>query len=354
MSLSADLNKRMNDLFVRGSALDDAEFLLANNLARIKDIARQYGVSVADFLYSIIDPATVAKITENAARDYAASLARQIKSGALKKQVLNRRALVDSVLATWRAQADGIAKTIEGNLFAKAAQFKALSIAAQLPLQRVSEIGENVITSTNIAGTQYNYNQLSDLWKRMNASYGTRDTLQFRNGVNYPLRSYVDARRVTTDAETHRMATVVEASADGVWFGTTNKTGTTDSCIYSEGSIFFMNDEARTQAVAKYGNLPEFARMRTWPEIVADKTHMGKFNCRHIVRPVPIQFFSDDKALKEIQNNLPRAIPKKIDERKIFEDVTGRKFEDNVIRPEKPSYAPLPPQGGAPQRYTVA
>jgi hypothetical protein len=187
----------------------------------------------------------------------------------------------------------------------------------------------------------------------MNKSYGTTDTIQFRNGANYPIRAYVDARQLTTEAEAHRMATIIEASADGVWFGTTNRTGTTDSCLFHEGEIFFLSEEARAQAYARYGQLPELRAMRTWQEIVADKTHMGKFGCKHIVRPMMLQFMSDKKAIEEIKAAPQQEIPKKIDERKIFEQATGRKWKEPE-RVERERYTPITPLGEQPKRYTIA
>lgn len=352
--IPAELEKRLDLLFNRYAALDNAEYLLSSNLAQIKGLADRYKVDLADILFSLIDEKTIAQVTAQAAHDYAKTLAAQIKSGAINKAVLDRRKLVEGLLETWKAQADSIAANSAGNLYAKGAQFQAVAVSAKIPLQRVAEIAANEITSATIGGVQYNYRALSSLWEQMNKAYGQRDTIQFRNGTNYPLRTYVDARKITTRAEAHRAATIIEASSDGLWFGTTNKTGTTDSCIYHEGEIFFLSDEARAQAVAKYGNRPELARMSTWQEIVADKTHMGKFGCKHIVRPMTLQFKSEEKALQTLSENPPQAVPEKIDEKKVFEMATGREWVNPESKPRNPNYEPIQPNGPKPEAYTIA
>jgi hypothetical protein len=352
--MTDELARRLDEIFFRYSALDNADFLLSTNLGRIRALADAYKTDMAGFLFSVMDTGTVSRAVESAARAYASALAAQIQNGTLFKKYLDRRGLIESLLETWRAQADSIAANQAGNLYAKGAQFKTLAVAAEIPAQRIADIAAQALPSVNIAGTAYNYAALSTLWERMNDTYGQRDTVQFRNGVNYPLRSYVDGRTITTEAETHRAATIIEASADGLWFGTTNKTGTTDSCIYHEGEIFFLSDAARDEARQKYGDAPEIANMRTWFEIVSDRTHMGKFNCKHIIRPATIQFRSNARALEIIRERQPDPVPKKIDERKVFELATGRKWQPETVKQTRPNYAPISPQGERPQAYTIA
>jgi hypothetical protein len=345
--------KRLAEILQRAKALDNAEYILTRNAADIVSFARYYGQELAQFLFDLLDERVIRRATMQAAQDYAKSLANAIKSGALRKRMMNRQALIDSLLQMWRAQAESIATSNAQRMSAKAIQFQALSVAAEIPAERLKEIESLNITAARIGGKLYKYKDLSSLWDRMNKSYGTTDTIQFRNGANYPLRTYVDARQLTTEAEAHRMATIIEASADGVWFGTTNRTGTTDSCLFHEGEIFFLSEEARAQAYARYGQLPELRAMRTWQEIVDDKTHMGKFGCKHIVRPMMLQFMSDKKAIEKIKSSPQPEIPKKIDERKIFEQATGRKWQEPE-RTEKERYTPIAPIGEQPKRYTIA
>ncbi|MBK7363020.1 MAG: hypothetical protein IPJ01_12050 [Micavibrio sp.] len=348
------LKKRLSEFFDKYKNLDDAQYLLSHNLGYIKRLAASYKTDLSEFLFLLIDEKTIARASYEAANAYSKAIAAQIKSGALKKTLLDRGKLVDSLLETWRAQADSIAANQSNNLYAKGAQFQALATAAEIPAQRAAEIGANEITAARIGGKFYQYRELNSIWERMNESYGQRDTIQFRNGVNYPLRSYVDGRQNTTEAETHRAATIIEASADGVWFGTTNKTGTTDSCIFHEGETFFMNDEARTQATEKYGNLPALQSMRTWAEIVADKTHMGKFNCKHVVRPVMLQFYAEKRAVDALNGLEFQTVPKKINEQKVFEQATGRKWVSTPDTKTRPNFEPIAPRGADPQAYTIA
>lgn len=344
--------KRLDALVNQYAYLDDSLVTLQADLGRLKKVIAEYGLKLEDLLNGFIDPQIFAGITADAQRAFIKSLESYIESGKLQYRQLTADNLLQSFNATWATQVSRLVSTTTDNLFQRAASFKSLSQAAEIPLRRIEDIKNYEITSVQISGKQYNYQQLDSIWKQMNDSYGQRDTIQFRNGVNYPIRSYIDARSATTQAEAHRMVTIAEGSANGVYFGKTDNRGSTDSCALHEGETFFLSDGARDEALAKWPDIDSLKSMRTWEEIKSDGTHMGRFGCNHIVKPLSIQFYSDERFRKALDNNQVQEIPEKINERKIFEDITGRKFIAPTPK-DNSSYQPIPPRKDINPRYTI-
>jgi len=348
-----ELEERLSGIFKTYEMLDNAEFLLSADTARIKRMAAQYKQSLEEFLFLLIDERLIERVSYEAAKKYADTMAKYMRNGTLKKVRIDRQKLVDNLLEMWQSQAASIAARSAANLNAKGAQFKALSIAMQVPEERLREIEKQNIAAVRIDGKLYKHQELGKLWERMNKAYGTLDTIQYNNGTNYPLRSYVDMRETTTEAETHRATTLIEGAADGMWFCTTNKTGTTDSCLVYEAKIMFLSDEARSQAIEHYGDLPQFANMQTWQQVVSGPTHMGKPGCQHILRVVPLQFYAKGKALETIRASASGAQPEKVNERNYFEKATGQKFVSQSSEPKK-RYKEIPPVAQSKGRSTIA
>jgi hypothetical protein len=344
---------RMDAVFGKYKALDDAVFNLQTSLPRFKLFLDQYGIDLSDAMQVMIDPGVFGNLAAEAQKSFFKSMEKSIENGELNYRPLSVENLLESFVETWGAQVGRMTGTISSNLFQRAAAFKSLSAAATIPAQRITDIEKYDITSVNIGGTQYNYTQLKDIWGNLNDSYGQRDTIQYRNGVNYPVRAYVDARGNTTQAEAHRLTTIAEGSSNGILFGMVNKTGTTDSCLLHEDEIFYLTAAAREIALKRWPDIPMLKKMKTWEEIVAGPTHMGKFGCRHIVRAISIQFLSDARFREYLSQYPPKALPEKINERKIFEAETGRKWISGKSKPQK-SYQPIPNRTEIQPRYTIA
>jgi len=345
--------RRLQQVIDRYAMLDDSLFILQTDLGRLKSVIEQYGLSIEDVMSSYIDPETFGAIAADAQRQFAGSLRAYIENGKLQYRRSNTEALLQSFQETYGTQVSRLVDTVKTNLFQRAASFKSLAATAEIPLRRIADIQEYEITSVTINGAQYNYPALKNIWQQMNDSYGQRDTIQYRNGVNFPMRTYIDARANTTQAEAHRLVTIAEGAANGVYFGVVNRTGTTDSCKLHEDETFFLSVAARDEALKRWPDIEMLRRMKTWDEIKSDGTHMGGFGCKHIVRAISIQFFSDARFREALAARPPRALPEKINERKIFEDATGRKWIQAKSTPQK-SYQPVPNRVSVAPRYTIA
>jgi hypothetical protein len=313
-----DAKKVFETFFVRYRNLNDPEFVLSAGLREIKHLTDMYGIDLEQLLARSVSPNALQRMIDEALDQYVKDVIAKIgRRASVPRFVQSRTRLVDSLLQWWNGNAARLASMNANNLYSKAAQFRMLSEASMIPQEYIDKVAEYTIESVTINGRTYNKRSLASLWERMTDAYGATDTIQYRNGVNYPLAAYVEQRATTTKVEAARLATLTASAADGMLFVTTNKTGTMDSCIYYEGKLMFINDEARKQARKLFGNLPEFKRIPTWGEVVAGPTHMGGFGCRHELRPVPIHLYSKERALNTIARMAPGEVPKKINENEI-------------------------------------
>lgn len=318
--------------------LDDAEYILTTNLGKLKMDIDQYTAkvrTVINFGYSKGDAKEdISKAIKEFYKNMKGYLAANGPNEAEK--VVSR--LLDSVLAEYQTSVEAVTSSMASNLFQKSNVFKKMSEVAKVTSEKLAEVNQYEIVKVTIGDDVYQKQPLENLWKRMNDSYGTRDTVQYRpsaaeaaagkTGKNYPLRSYVDMRTTTTSADTHRTTTEVQASASGILFGQIDRTGTADSCIYHENEIVFFNDAAREIAIARFPDIERFKTMRTVQEIKADDTHMFKPACRHKVNPIPLQYQDNETIHEDLKSAPMQPVPKKINEAKIFEDINGKKHRD--------------------------
>lgn len=131
-------------------------------------------------------------------------------------------------------------------------------------------------------------------WQDLTDKYGSRETVKYRDGKNYPLNTYLEGRANTTATDIHLATTELDAAQSGIYTGIISKHGASDSCRIWEGKVIAFNSAGRDILSKQY---PEAANMKTLDEVKNDKnSHIFKFNCRHVVTPYPIQFFARNDA----------------------------------------------------------
>lgn len=334
----------------RHAHLDDALYLLQNELPKIKLDINKYTAQVEAVLMNAYSPDKVAFDVQEALADFIKNLRSAVESGALEYRRANVQSFVEAAYTQYATQVGLVSSNMNSTIFSKATQFKTLAQAAEIPLARQADIANYTIRQVEIAGKQYSWNSLNDLWDRMNSEYGQRDTIQYRNGVNYPLRTYVDARTTTSSSETQRLTTTLQASANGVLFLRISRNGSSDSCAFWEGKLVFPSEAAREEAKKRWPKV-NFSGIKTVQEVKDDSTHMFKFNCKHILRAETIQY-SDDFAAEFSEERPPR-IPNKINEAEIYEKVTGKKWESPATVAGKRSFERIPKDPDYRPRYTI-
>ena len=334
----------------RYERLDDAMYILQANLPQLKLDVNRYTAQIEAVILNAYSPDRVAFDVQNALADFLKNLRPAIESGALEYRRANVQAFVEAAYQQYATQVGVVATNMNATIFSKATQFKTVAQAAEIPLARQADIAEYSIRQVEIGGKKYTWNTLNDIWARMNQEYGVRDTIQYRNGVNFPLRTYVDARTTTSGAETQRLTTTIQSAANGVLFLRISSNGSSDSCSFWEGKLVFPSEAAREEARKRWPKV-SFAHIKTVQEVKDDSTHMFKFNCKHILRPETIQF-SDDFA-DEIKEERPPRIPDKINEREIYQKITGKKWEDPANTPSRADFTPIPKDPNYRPRYTI-
>lgn len=149
------------------------------------------------------------------------------------------------------------------------------------------------ITSRTIGGSdsgaEFSKDKLAAEWEKLKDRYGSRDTVKYRDGKNYPLNTYLDGRARTSATDVHILTTQIESADSGIYTGKVSSHGATDSCSRYEGKMVCMSDAARAQISAL---IPATAKWPTIQELRQDKdSHIFKFNCTHTVIPWPIHLF---------------------------------------------------------------
>lgn len=333
MLSSADkkrIAKSLRAIFARHAQLDNALWYLQTDPAMIRAKIRQYQTELNGFLKT-------ETVKENVIRDdvkksldqFEKNLTQYLAAGDVKNRMPKLERLQQSVASQYSAQIDTITGHIGSTLGQRSARFQALAQAAEIPLARAANIEGYTLQAISVGGKQYNGVQLSEYWDRMLKEYGTRQSIQYRNGANYPLTTYIDQRIQTSMSETDRLTSVVASSALGLTLGQINQDGTTDSCIYWEKKYVFMSEESKAQTIAQYPNVPSLSNIPTVQQVKDDRTHMFKWNCKHRILPTSITVLSEGDFKEEFDSKAATQpkLPKIIAEPKIYEKVTGNKYD---------------------------
>lgn len=323
------LFKKMRTLFQRYADLDDALWYLSTDPAMVRARIRQYQIELSGLLKTeTVKEEVVRQDITKSLESFEKNLLRFIAEDEYRKRLPRMEALQNAVYEQYANQIDIVTSQIGNTLGQRAAQFRAMSQAAEIPIIRAEAVEGYTIRAVNLGGKQYNAVQLGKYWKRMLNEYGTRGSIMYRNGANYPLTSYIDQRLQTSAAETDRLTAVVTSSALGLTLGKINQTGTTDSCIYWENKYVFMSDEAKAQTIAKYPKMTSLKDIPTVQDVRADKTHMFKWNCKHRILPTAITVLDEGEFAEEFERTsaVQPKVPKKIKEADIYKQITGDKY----------------------------
>jgi hypothetical protein len=332
MLSSADkraLQKKLRAIFQRYAQLDSALWYLQTDPAMIRARIRQYQTEINGLLKTeTLKDSVIKDDVQKSLDSFAKNLTAYLTSDELKKRLPRLEALQSAVYTQYATQIDTITNHLGATLGQRGATFRAMANAAEIPLARAAQIEGYTLRAISLGGKTYNSVQLGEYWARMLKEYGTRGSIQYRNGANYPLTTYIDQRINTSRAETDRLTAVVSGSALGLTLGQINQDGTTDSCIYWENKYVFFSEEAKAQTLAKYPNSKQLASIPTVQDVKDDKTHMFKWNCKHRILPTSITVLDPQEFAKEFDSTAATQpkIPKRIDEAKIYESVTGEKY----------------------------
>lgn len=304
------LKSAVNDILKRYEWLDNANSILSavseqEILSAISALRRELSAQMIGPFFD----SQLMKVSRRAIEENIRALQSYIRSGRISVDASRIDRIVESSINEVNGITSMAISSIETNLSAKVIQFRRL---AETQLSRLSNIQERI---ENIAERTMRRDRITDMtirayWESLSERYGWSDTVRYRNGANYPLRSYVDGRARTSADEVHRITSETFAIQNGIYTGRISRHRTTDSCIYWEGKIVFFNRALKNEFLREFPNITEARNWPTVDDVKNDRTHMFSFNCRHTVLADPIQF-QDDLRHIAAENKMPK-IPKRL------------------------------------------
>lgn len=282
--------RAVNDIRRRYAEIDDAAWTLTQNPAQFDAALKKYLGVLRRPILRFFAGDTMDQIAVEAHDQFLFSLRQYIQSGAVKvsRQISNR--LLESLRTQIVGQIDSFMSNTEVALKERAAALRVAAAKGSVSAL-TAELGLRQLKTESITARTTGRDDIEKAWSDLQSRYGTRDTVKYRDGKNYPLNTYLDGKANTTSADIHRTVTQLDAAESGVFTGKISSHGATDSCRPWEGKIVAFSAEGREILSKRY---PGALNLKTVDEIKADKsTHLWKFNCRHIVTPYPVQFMPD-------------------------------------------------------------
>lgn len=289
--------RAVNEISRKYKRIDDAEWTLSASPEEVRAVLKKHSDTLKKPMLKFFAGDTMEQIAAEAHEAFIAAIENYISTGqvAISREISAQ--LIDSLRAQIVRNIDGFMNDMDSNLMQRAAALK--EAAAQGAVEAMTaSLGVTQLKIESItARTTGEYTDKA--WKDLTDKYGSRETVKYRDGKNYPLNTYLDGRANTTATDIHLATTEMDAAQSGIYTGIISKHGASDSCRIWEGKVICFSSEARDLLSKVY---PEAANLKTLAEVRADKnSHIFKFNCRHIVTAYPIQFFGKKDAQQSIE-----------------------------------------------------
>lgn len=291
--------RAVNEIKARYKMIDDAEWTLSKVPQEVKAILSKYSNDLKKPMVKFFAGDVMEQIAAEAHDSFIKAIDNYISTRQVDVAREVSATLIDSLRGQIVRNIDGFMTDMDANLYQRAQALKdvaAKSIAEALPAQlglvqlKIESITERTTGRTDI----------KQAWKDLTDKYGSRETVKYRDGKNYPLNTYLEGRANSTATDVHLATTQLDAASSGIYTGMISKHGASDSCRIWEGKIICFSSEGRDILSKSY---PSAAAMKTLEEVRADSSHIFKFNCRHTVTPYPVQFFSKNDAQSMIEES---------------------------------------------------
>jgi len=288
-----DMLKSLGAIQRRYSYIDDIKYALSKDVATVEAAIQKYYFELKRPLYKFFAGDILENVVGEAHEEFLNSLKTYIRQGRLTVNAGVSDRLLDSLRQQIVQNIDGMVLQADQSMRARARDFSKVA-AESANNAAMAQIQSTQLKIESITARTTGAEDLQKAWIELQDKYGTRGTVKYRDGKNYPLNTYVDGRAKTTATDVHVLTTQYEASAAGVLTGMITSHGAIDSCKDWEGKLVCFTPEGREIMSHKF---PEARKLRTVDEIRRDKsTHMWKFNCTHGITSYPIQFLDDQDA----------------------------------------------------------
>lgn len=299
------LLKRLSKVFNRYSNLDNNQWVLRNNLNKIKKVLKNYrgdlGIIEDFFSGNKFNP-----VADGAADDFVNALTNFTEFGNVSVAQSNIDKVLNTIKPEYTIAMSGSLNTMVDNIATKLKRYKLMADAEKIPEHILKTITDRR-DIVKIGGVNYRGKTLDELWGTLTERYGKKDTVIFTSGKKIPLNTYVDGKSISMATDINTTVNTVESARRGIQTMKISSHSSPDSCNMWEGKIVFTTVEARNQFLKQY---PEIKQAESWKVLsiiknsAFDKSHIFKFNCRHMVTPYPVQFL-DGSDIKKLPKSPP-------------------------------------------------
>lgn len=285
--------REVNAIRKRYAMIDDAEWTLSQSPDEVRKALKKYSDTLKKPVVKFFAGETMEQIAAEAHEEFIKAIDNYVSTRQVEISRVVSQQLVRNLRANIIRNIDGFMTDMDANLYARAQELR--QIAAQSATDAmVAQLGITQLKIESITARTTGAADLKRAWDGLTDKYGSRETVKYRDGKNYPLNTYLEGRANTTATDIHLATTELDAAQSGIYTGIISKHGASDSCRIWEGKVICFTAAGRDILSKQY---PDAVNMKTLDEVKNDKnSHIFKFNCRHTVTPYPIQFFARNDA----------------------------------------------------------
>ena len=299
--------KRVNRLTKQFDRLNDPRFLLKTSNPEIRKLLTKFRERLRSITIRFFAGENIDILVQAAEGDFTKAISRVVD-----KDLVSTTAVKGQIKRKFSTQFSNIVNEIFGRQRSKIEQFK---IFANAQRSRVAAEISSIRNKFTAKGKVFDLETINRNWKSFEKRFGKLDTVRFRNGTKFPLNRFLEGRAATTAQETQNLTTEIQAARLGISVFRVSSHGATDSCLLHEGEMVFATEEAKRKFRKAFPN-HKVGNWRTVEQLRNDQTHIFKFNCKHRLLPVAIDFMDPGDQNKEIKRQNIQTIPRKINERK--------------------------------------
>lgn len=292
---AALLRKRLDAVIRAASELEDARFVAESNRTQVRKVLGDYTQDLDNLLHNFFTGAPMESLSARSLRTTYKDMREFPELGKITETQVAEDRLLRAARNEYgpliRGVVSNISQSQNRRVNAYKLQVDAQSLPAELFEKRFGQVPSWKIVDAEGNSKLIRPKNANATFEAMSRVYGRSDKVVYRDGTNYPLRTYVDQKIISTSREVQDTATILEGSSRGIMTGRVTSHGSADSCIFHEGEMIFLSEGAREQflrdpdLVEKY---PEAKSWRTYGELQRNKTHIFVFGCKHRVKVQPI------------------------------------------------------------------
>jgi len=298
---AALLRKRLDAAIRAASDLEDARYVTTQNRMQTRRLLQEYTGTLDADLSEFFTGDPMASLTAQSLQTTYKDMREWPTLGKVAETQVSEERLLRAARREYGPLVRGIVDTIHTSqnrrLNSYFLQLDTMALPEQLYKKRFGQIPSWITTDAEGNQKHIAPKNANATFEAMSRTYGRNDVVVYRDGTNYPLRTYVDQKVISTSREVQDLATIVEGSGRGIMTARVTSHGSADSCIYHEGEMIFLTEGARSQFLADRSLVEKYPAAKTWRtygELQRDKTHIFVFGCKHRIKVYPLHLLEPE------------------------------------------------------------